>query len=422
MNKKRLAIFFSLISVIFLTSFNRVPPSNKALTTNDNPFPVTLHLFYSDSCSSCSALDKFINGIKEERDNVTIEKYLTDNDSNNPNYTQNIELLLSASKTLINRETNEVPFLALGGKGFLGHNKAVEYEINYFVEKYSNFEHVDVVSKLINGEEINDDDIDHTQLDLIELPLLGVIDPKTISLGLVSIVLGLVDGFNPCAMWVLLFLITLLLPTKDRKRIFVLGGVFLFTSAAFYFALMMAWISTVSLVAANMIFRIIVGVFALVAGGYNLYKFIKPLVKKEEGCEVTDEKQKNKLIERVKKIVSEQKMIIALLGIIALAIIVNFIELACSAGLPIVFANILAINGISGASSIGYVLLYILFFMLDDIVVFVIVMFTLKIKVVSNKITKYNHLIGAILMIAIGILMIFFPSILQFSFLSVSLL
>jgi hypothetical protein len=109
-------------------------------------------------------------------------------------------------------------------------------------------------------------------------------------------------------------------------------------------------------------------------------------------------------------------MIIALFGIIALAIIVNFIELACSAGLPIVFSNILAINGITGASSIGYVLIYVLFFMLDDIVVFSIVMFTLKLKVVSNKITKYNHLIGAILMITIGVLMIFFPTILQFNF------
>lgn len=416
MNKKRLTIFFSLISVIFLTSFNRATPISKAPTINENPFPVTLHFFYSESCSSCSALEKFLIGIKKDRDNVAIEKYSTDNDTNNPNYTQNVELLLNASEILINKKTNEVPFLALGGKGFLGHNKTVEYEINYFVEKYSHTEQVDVVNKLINGEQINDEDIDRTQLDLIELPLLGVINPKTISLGLVAVALGLVDGFNPCAMWVLIFLITLLLPTKDRKRIFVLGGVFLLTSAVFYFALMMAWISAVSLVAANKIFRIIVGAFAVAAGGYNLYKFINTLVKKEEGCEVTDEKQKGKLIERVKKIVNEQKMIIALFGIIALAIIVNFIELACSAGLPIVFSNILAINGITGASSIGYVLIYVLFFMLDDIVVFSIVMFTLKLKVVSNKITKYNHLIGAILMITIGVLMIFFPTILQFNF------
>ncbi len=151
MNKKRLTIFFSLISVIFLTSFNRATPISKAPTINENPFPVTLHFFYSESCSSCSALEKFLIGIKKDRDNVAIEKYSTDNDTNNPNYTQNVELLLNASEILINKKTNEVPFLALGGKGFLGHNKTVEYEINYFVEKYSHTEQVDVVNKLING-------------------------------------------------------------------------------------------------------------------------------------------------------------------------------------------------------------------------------------------------------------------------------
>lgn len=422
MNKKFKTILFALLSFFFLTSFNSSTPLNKAATTNDDLLPVTLHFFYSDSCSSCASLDKFLNEKKEEYDNITIVKYLTDNDVDNLDYEQNTNLLLSVSEILIDKVTNEVPFLAMGGRGFLGFNKTVEYEIKYFIEKYSNFEHVDVVSKIKNGEQVNEGDIDRTELDLIELPLIGVIDPKTISLGLVAVVLGLVDGFNPCAMWVLLFLITLLLPTQDRKRIFILGGIFLLTSALFYFALMMTWISAVSLVAANKVFRIIVGAFAIAAGGYNLYKFIKALVKKEEGCEVTDEKQKNKLIERVKKIVNEQKMIIAILGIIALAIIVNFIELACSAGLPIVFSNILAINGISGGASIGYVLLYVLFFMIDDIVVFLIVMFTLKLKVISNKITKYNHLIGAVIMILIGVLMIFFPSILQFSFLSVSLL
>jgi hypothetical protein len=217
-------------------------------------------------------------------------------------------------------------------------------------------------------------------------------------------------------MWVLLFLISLLLPNADRKRIFILGGAFILTSALFYFALMMAWVNTAVFIAGNLAFRIIVGAFALAAGGYNLYQFIKNIRQKDVGCEVTDEKQRVKLMDRVRKIVNQNKLILALLGVIALALIVNFIEVACSAGLPLAFANILAINGLAGWSSLGYVLLYILFFIIDDLVVFTIVMLTLKIKVVSNKIARYNHLIGGIIMIAIGILMIFFPSILQFNF------
>ena len=278
---------------------------------------------------------------------------------------------------------------------------------------------MDVVSKIIEEgvESIGPSDLDDTELE-VELPFLGVIDPQVISLGLVSVVLGFVDGFNPCAMWVLLFLISLLLPNHDRKRIFILGGAFILTSALFYFALMMAWVNTAVFIATNLAFRIIVGVFALAAGGYNLYQFIKNVREKDVGCEVTDEKRRKKLMERVRNIITQNKLILALAGVISLALIVNFIELACSAGVPLVFAYILALNGLSGWAGVGYVLLYIFFFVLDDIIVFFIVMFTLKLKVVSNKIAFYNHLIGGILMLVIGILMIFFPAILQFNFLS----
>jgi hypothetical protein len=136
------------------------------------------------------------------------------------------------------------------------------------------------------------------------------------------------------------------------------------------------------------------------------------------GCETTDEKQRTKLMDRVRKIITQNKLILALLGVISLALIVNFIELACSAGVPLIFAYILALNDLGGWAGVGYVLLYIFFFVIDDIIVFTIVMLTLKIKVVSNKIARYNHLVGGILMLVIGILMIFFPTILQFNFLS----
>jgi hypothetical protein len=184
--------------------------------------------------------------------------------------------------------------------------------------------------------------------------------------------LGFVDGFNPCAMWVLLFLISLLLPNSDRKRIFILGGIFILTSALFYFALMMAWINTAVFIAGNLAFRIIVGTFALAAGGYNLYQFIKNIRQKDVGCETTDEKQRTKLMDRVRKIITQNKLILALLGVISLALIVNFIELACSAGVPLIFAYILALNDLGGWSGVGYVLLYIFFFVIDDIIVFTI--------------------------------------------------
>lgn len=411
-------LLFAVASVFLLSSsggdFSSQEPAARLEPINE----VNLHFFYSEYCAHCSEEKIFLDEIKDDYENLTIIPYLTDSllgeGGANPDYSRNIQLLEDVADVF--DITAGVPLTVINGKAFLGFNATIEYSIPKYIEKYSEFPQADVVSKIINDEDIVEGDIDRSELELIELPLIGVVDPKTISLGVVAIVLGFVDGFNPCAMWVLLFLISLLLPNGDRKRIFILGGVFLLTSALFYFALMMAWINTVVLVAANLAFRIIVGVFALSAGGFNLYQFIKNVRQKDVGCEVTDEKQRTKIMERVKRIINQNKLILALLGVIVLALIVNFIELACSAGLPLVFANILALNNLGGWSSLGYVLIYIFFFILDDLIVFTIVMLTLKIKVVSNKIARYNHLVGGLLMVAIGILIIFFPAILQFNF------
>lgn len=414
-------LLLAMTSVFLLSSSGGDFSVQEANRVSESPHQVNIHFFYSEYCTHCSEEKVFLDEISQDEKyhNVSIIKYLTDSHLSeggvNPDYTRNNELIEEVADVF--DITAGTPMTVIGGKAFLGFNAIIKYSIPKYIEKYSENEHVDVMNKIINEETIAPGDIDDTSvLDIIELPLIGIVDPKTVSLGLVAVVLGLVDGFNPCAMWVLLFLISLLLPNADRKRIFILGGAFILTSALFYFALMMAWVNTAVFIAGNLAFRIIVGAFALAAGGYNLYQFIKNIRQKDVGCEVTDEKQRVKLMDRVRKIVNQNKLILALLGVIALALIVNFIEVACSAGLPLAFANILAINGLAGWSSLGYVLLYILFFIIDDLVVFTIVMLTLKIKVVSNKIARYNHLIGGIIMIAIGILMIFFPSILQFNF------
>lgn len=413
-------LLLAMTSVFLLSSSGGDFSVQEANRVSEPPHQVNIHFFYSEYCTHCSEEKVFLDEISQDEKyhNVSIIKYLTDSHLSeggvNPDYTRNNELIEEVADVF--DITAGTPMTVIGGKAFLGFNAIIKYSIPKYIEKYSENEHVDVMNKIINEETIAPGDIDTSVLDIIELPLIGIVDPKTVSLGLVAVVLGLVDGFNPCAMWVLLFLISLLLPNADRKRIFILGGAFILTSALFYFALMMAWVNTAVFIAGNLAFRIIVGAFALAAGGYNLYQFIKNIRQKDVGCEVTDEKQRVKLMDRVRKIVNQNKLILALLGVIALALIVNFIEVACSAGLPLAFANILAINGLAGWSSLGYVLLYILFFIIDDLVVFTIVMLSLKIKVVSNKIARYNHLIGGIIMIAIGILMIFFPSILQFNF------
>ena len=118
----------------------------------------------------------------------------------------------------------------------------------------------------------------------------------------------------------------------------------------------------------------------------------------------------------VMKFTHEKSLLLASLGVIALAVSVNVVELACSAGLPVLFTNILALNEVSTEMSSLYILIYIFFFMLDDLIVFNVAMFTLKVTGVTTKYTKYTHLIGGLIMLIIGILLILKPEWIMFNF------
>ena len=178
---------------------------------------------------------------------------------------------------------------------------------------------------------------------------------------------------------------------------------------------MASWLNLASFINKVSLVRSLIGAFAIIFGIVNVYNYIKSR-KKDAGCEVTDEKKRKKIISYIKKIVSEKKFIIALLGIMVLAFLVNLIELLCSLGLPVIFTEVLSLNNLSTTEYILYMLLYIIFFLIDDIIIFVIAMKTLEIKAISNKYTKYSHLIGGIIMLLLGVLMILKPEWLMFNF------
>ena len=157
----------------------------------------------------------------------------------------------------------------------------------------------------------------------------------------------------------------------------------------------------------------IIAVVAIVGGIVNLNSYRKT---KNGGCHVVDEKKRKKYFTKMKKFTTEQNLILSLIGVITLAASVNIVELACSAGFPTIFITILELNKVGMISKVLYILLYIIFFLIDDIVVFVVAMKTLEISGVTTKYNKYSHLVGGILMILIGLLLIFKPEWIMLNF------
>jgi hypothetical protein len=216
-------------------------------------------------------------------------------------------------------------------------------------------------------------------------------------------------------MWILLFLITLLINNKDKKKMVILGLTFIIFSGLTYLCFMLTWLNLATFLNRITIIRFIIAMIALAAGFINLNNFYKS-TKKEDGCEIVKPTKRKKIIDSIKKIVNEKKFIIALCGIIVLAFSVNIIEMMCSVGLPLMFTQILSMNNLSILEYGIYMLIYILFFLIDDIVIFIIAVISSKITAISTKLTKYSHLIAGILLLLIGLIMLIKPSLLMFNF------
>lgn len=397
---------------------------------------INIHLFYGNGCPHCAAEEEFLSDYLKDRTDVKLYKYEIWYDSHNQ------ELLSKVQKEMGTTNKNGVPFTVIGKKTIVGYADGVTDEqikdaINYYLNNdYRDYageitgkvkkaevkeditkDESETEDKKENKIEKADDTKDSDQTDEnVTVPVLGKINAKKVSLPILAVVLGFVDGFNPCAMWILIFLITMLFNMKDRKKMWILGLTFILTSGIVYLMFMLAWLNLATFISKIAFIRLLIAVIALVVGLINVYKYIDSLKKKDEGCDVVDKKDRKKIMEKIISITHEKKFIIALLGIMVLAASVNIIELMCSIGIPLLFTQILAMNNLSTFSYMIYMFIYIFFFLIDDIVIFVISMVTLKVTGLSTKYTKYSHLVGGIIMLIIGLLLIIKPELLMFNF------
>lgn len=390
---------------LFILSFLFILPSINA----EEKKQVNLYLFHSNTCSHCKAETEFLNEIQKEYENLKINLYEIND------VKENKELMINIKEKL-NIDSPMVPFTVIGDYYYIGYNDGVKDGIKNLIEKYTSEEQYDVIKDIIDGKDVSNFKIKNGEINKIST-VFGEIDPAKVSLPILSVIMGAIDGFNPCAMWVLIFLITMLFNMENKKRMWALGITFLVTSALIYLVFMFVWLGVAAKLLTTISWlKLLIGLIALIGAFINLKGFIKSIVKKDAGCEVVDNSKRKKIISKIKKYTSEKSFILAMLGVMLLAISVNAIELACSAGLPVLFTNVLALNDVNFIEKCIYIFIYIFFFLIDDIIVFFVAMFTLNIKAISTKYTKYSHLIGGIIMLIIGILMIFKPEWLMFNF------
>lgn len=405
---KKVVFILTLLIGIFL-----VPLTVNASDSQTLKNKATIYLFYGKECPHCEELMKYLDKLlsKKKYKNVTLEKYeVWHNEKNSEKF--------SKLGDVLNVKASGIPYFVVGSNVVIGYDSSRQDLIKGIIDYYYDKNYYDPAGDFLHGTDTSKNDHLHFENKEKEykVPLLGKVKAKNVSLFLVSVIIGAVDGFNPCAMWILLFLLSLLISTKDRKKMWILGLTFILTSGFVYLCFMLSWLNVAKYTSKIIFVRYLIGVFALVFGLINIYRYIKGVKTKDVGCDVTDANKKRKIMERIRNVLSKNKLLFAVLGIMLLAVSVNLIELLCSLGLPVMYTEMLGLNNLSAFQYGIYLSVYILFFLIDDLIIFFIAMKTLKLKGISNKYMKYSHLIGGLIMLVTGLLMLIKPAWLLFNF------
>lgn len=231
------------------------------------------------------------------------------------------------------------------------------------------------------------------------------VDPKQYSLPVLSLILGIIDGFNPCAMWVLLTFVVLLSQVGDRRKLIAMVGAFLLAEAIMYYLILTLWYQTWDFIGLDRVVTPLVGTLALAAGLFFLYQFIKHQVE----CRVSNLDQRAKTRSMIKEIIEKPLTIATFVGIVGIALSVNIVEFACSIGIPQTFTKILELNDLSLLGTQSMLWMYIFGYMLDDVVVFGLAAWGFSKLQNLNSYTRWSHLIGGLLMLVLGLIMLLQP-------------
>jgi glutaredoxin len=355
-----------------------------------------VHMFYLPGCPHCHEQINELNPVIESEYGVKVVKHDVT--------TEKGHVLFGEVRD--ERGLNDlVPLTLVGDKQFVGYSDEIGARIKEAVAEC--VESGDCGDPLTGSQGVEEEK--NYEYDL---PFIGKTDLRSFSLPVLAIVLGVVDGFNPCAMWVLVYLIALCIGLQSRKRMFFLVGTFVLVSGIMYFLFMTAWLNAFLMLGYTRAITILIGLVALGAGILNLKSWWETR-NKALTCEVTSSETKEKQMKELQGVVSSPLTWGTIATIVVLAFAVNTIEFVCSAALPAIFTQILALAPISWIEHYSYIALYVLFFMLDDLIVFSIAVFGISSMAANEKYSKLSKLVGGLLILGIGLLLLFAPQLLR---------
>ncbi len=395
---------------------------------------VNLYFFYGNGCPHCAKEEIFLDELERKYEQIDIHRFETWYNAKNAQLLDKIRADLGFN--------TGVPVLIVGDQSIVGYSsyevtgKRIEGIVTDYIENGCN----DIVAPYLGiekkaaeigeqkscehscaaeGKECEHDcgctaDMQKNgagQDNSVKIPFVGEVEIGSLAMPALTLVLAAADGFNPCAMWVLLFLISLLIDMQDRRKMWILGFSFIFASAMVYYVFVFTWLQIFISIGVVIWVRLAIGLFAVGSGAYHLKEYWENI---DGVCKVSDNEKRRRIFLKLKEIISRKQLVWAVVGIVLLAVAVNMVELLCSAGFPQTFTQVLAMKQYPFWQNQLYILSYIIIFMLDDMLIFFIAMKTMELRGISTKYSRWASLVGGILIMLIGILLIFKPEWIMF--------
>jgi glutaredoxin-related protein len=358
----------------------------KPVFARENPLAgekLEVNFFYSETCPHCIAEQRFLDKIEKKYLDVKIVRHPV-------SQTHCREIMIDLCKEYnLEKYIGVVPLTFVGNEFFLGFDN--ENGIGRKIED-------SIVRQLSSSAGPGGDK------SKIHLPIIGDIDLSKYSLLTQAVILGFFDGFNICSLGALVLILGLVLILKSRPKIILFGGLFILTTAVVYGALIFLWYQLFYILGPMLkIMNVLVGFLGIAGAVYFFKQFLKSR-KADLICDSQGNKIVNKHSLKIQEAFKQSGKIWGLIvGVLIFASVITIVEFPCSAVVPVLFAGIMAHAKLSILSYLLHLLVYLVFYMLDEIIVFLIAVFTMNIKIVSSKAMKWLNLVEAIVLLGLGI-------------------
>lgn len=388
---------------------NSTPPTSGKVSSATTK--TTVVFFWAEGCPHCAKQKPFLQSLKGRFPEMEVKSYEVSKSR------ENIELFQKIANAYGIKATG-VPATFIGERAIVGFSDEIAKDIEEALKECRLKTCIDPLQR--EASVIKKDTVGQTQPStLIDIPFLGKTDVSNLALPVMTVVIAGLDSFNPCAFFVLFSLLGLMIHARSKKKMALVGGVFVFFSGFMYFLFMAAWLNFFLIMGEIALITVIAGLVAIVIGVIN----IKDFFAFKEGLSLTlSDEAKTKLFDRMRRLLRSSSLVSTLFATVVLAIVANAYELICTAGFPMVFTRILTLHNLPTLQYYLYLFLYNLVYVVPLATIVVVFTVSLGKRQLTESQGRFLKLLSGLMMMDLGIVLLIKPSLLNNVAISVLLL